>query len=187
MKNKIRKRIHELKDDNMTGEQWANYIDSIAYALGWFIIEFNDLDTTITTEICLLSAHGSNHNTDITLALVGTKTFSQKIKDLEMVLGLRINSKPNKEELLKQAKKLLNSITELNAERNKLVHADWYLTEQEGPDTLISTKAGIDDSGFYNDFFKCTPEQIEQLEDRCADVVEELEIFSAELRGQKPE
>ncbi len=184
-KNRIRKRLHELKDDDMPIDQWYHYMDEVALALGWFIVSFNDLDFEVTATICELSALGSNQNTDITFTLISSKQFSQKVKDLGMMFSLNIEGKPNEVELLRKAKELTESINHLNSERNALVHANWYLTEQEANDTIINLKTGIDKHGFYHEYFKCSPDYIDELEDQCNKLTTEIEKFAIELKNLK--
>jgi hypothetical protein len=184
-KNRIRKRLHELKDDDVSEDQWVDYMEEVASALGWFIVAFNDLDFEVTAAICELSAAGTNQNTDITFALMSTKQFSQKIKDLEMLFFLILKGKQNEEQLLKRANDFVKGIGHLNKERNALVHANWYSTEQEGKDTMVNLKTGIDKLGFYHEYFKCSSDYIEELESKCEGLSSEIEKFTIELRSSE--
>lgn len=181
-KNRIRKRLHELKDDDMSEDEWADYMEEVTSALGWFIVAFNDLDFQVTAAICDLSAMGTKYNTDITFTLVSTKHFNQKIRDLEMLLYLVIKGRENEVELQKKMKDLLEGVSQLNSERNALVHANWYATEKDGNDTIVNYKTSIDKLGFYHDYFKCSPEHIEELEDKCDKFGTEIEVLTDELR-----
>ena len=181
-KNRIRKRLHELKDEDMPEDQWVDYMDDVASALGWFIVSFNDLDFEITATICELAALGTKQNTDVTFTLISTKHFAQKVKDLEMLFSLIVKNKKNEPELRKKFDMLIADINHLNKERNALVHANWYITEQEGNDTLVNSKTSIDKVGFYHEYFKCSPDYIEELEDKCDSIGKEVEKLVEELK-----
>jgi hypothetical protein len=179
--NKIRKRLHELKDIDKTEDEWADYVDEAAAALGWFIVAFNDMDFITTAAICDLLALGTDQDKDMTFTIMSSKPFSQKIKDLEMLLLLKIKDSGKEAELQKKTKELIATITNLNSERNALVHANWYSAEQDGKDTIVNIRTGIDKLGFYHDYFKCSPEHIEELEDKCEKTSDEIEKLVEEL------
>ncbi len=172
--DKIKKRLDEVKDPTMSVEEWIDHSDDIAISLGWFIIAFNDLDHEISIILAELVNLNNNSDPALTYLLSSNKNFHQKIRDLEALLNYRISQKAAKDELSSVAKKLTEEIIALNRQRNAWVHADWYETEKEENTVIIKSKTLVDKQGVYHEYFKCQPEDIELLEDKCEELVQRL-------------
>jgi hypothetical protein len=184
-KKTIKKQLDELKDPTMSIEEWVEYTDDIATSLGWFIIAFNDLDREISIILAELVIHKNNSEPALAYLLTDNKNFRDKIRALETLLNYRISEKAEKGELSSVAKKLTEEILTLNKQRNAWVHADWYETEKEENAVIIKSKTRVDNAGVYHEYFKCEPEEIEQLEEKCEELVERLHTLLNEIIKQK--
>jgi hypothetical protein len=145
----MRRIKHKLSEEsyktNPVNEKEQNqYLRQIAYWVGFFVFEFNDLENTIT-DIAAEHIDGRLEKNDYAYIFLTGMMFNQKVELLERYYRFWINMFDRKnEELMRKTEKILADIKAAGSIRNTIFHANYYSLDQNGNIKEKIKFAGLD-------------------------------------------
>ena len=158
----------EYKDQN-------KYLRQIAYWVGYFIFEFNNLDD-ILTNILGLHIGGGDIKIYEHIFLSGM-SFNQKIELLDRLYKYEttfINFESSDESPKEKIKKLITELKELGTLRNTIAHANYYSLDKNGN---IKAKTKFADSDAEEDWVAITRDFLVESINRISKFTEKIEDF----------
>ncbi len=158
----------EYKDQN-------RYLRQIAYWVGYFIFEFNNLDD-ILTNILGLHIGGGDIKIYEHIFLSGM-SFNQKIELLDRLYKYEttfINIESSEESPKEKIKKLITELKELGTLRNIIAHANYYSLDKNGN---IKAKTKFADSDAEEDWVAITRDFLVESINRISKFTEKIEDF----------
>jgi hypothetical protein len=130
IKNKLSEESY--KTNPVNEKEQNRYLRQIAYWVGFFVFEFNDLENTIT-DIAAEHIDGRLEKNDYAYIFLTGMMFNQKVELLERYYRFWINMFDRKnEELMRRTEKILVDIKAAGSIRNTIVHANYYSLDQNG-------------------------------------------------------
>jgi hypothetical protein len=182
MRKRIRRNLSELKNQDLSADEWNEFIETVYFNLGSFIITFNELDQTLTDSLIDLLEPKNDKEIEIQYVLIGNKQVSEKVNDLENIISI-INKGLNERKISNDLiTSVFDEIRELNTIRNEYVHGDWYDTEIENNKILIRFKTKVGKHEPHFKYFIGSPEEIEKNEDRVENAIEKVEKIIEALK-----
>ncbi len=161
-------------------KEQSQYIRRIAYWVGLFIIEFNDLES-VMTRILSSRIHGMDFSGYEFVFLTGMM-FNNKVELLARLYKYEINfMKPDsrKEEMKKRATELINELKDLGSKRNTIAHANYFSLDKNGN---IRENTKFSESDAEESWVTITRDFIVENINIIYDLTEKLEEFDEEAR-----
>ena len=158
----------EYKDQN-------KYLRQIAYLVGYFIFEFNNLDDVLTN-ILGLHIGGGDMKIYEHIFLSGI-SFTQKIELLDRLYKYELdfsNLEADEETPQEKVNKIINELEELRKLRNIIVHANYYSLDKNGN---IKAKTKFNDSDVEEDWVSVTRDFLVESINHIIEFTEKIEEF----------
>ncbi len=129
----IKKKLSE-EDNDADFDGQEKYLRKIAYWVGYFIFEFNDLDDTVTRA---LAEHIDGHleKNEYAYIFLSGLTFNQKVELLERYCNFHLKRYGNDGkhlEMKTEAEEIIGQLKAIGKIRNTIVHANYYTLDKNG-------------------------------------------------------
>jgi hypothetical protein len=131
IKNRLLQNTYEAEPAEQ--REQSQYIRRIAYWVGLFIIEFNELESVIT-RILSSRIHRMDFSGYEYVFLTGMM-FNNKVELLARLYKYEtnfVNPDSRKEEMNKRAAELINELKALGSRRNTIAHANYFSLDENG-------------------------------------------------------
>lgn len=131
IKNRLLQKDYDVEAIKI--EELDRYLRRIAYWIGQFIIEFNDLED-IVTNLLASRIHSMAFRGYEYIFLTGLM-FNQKIELLERLFKYETNfitPKSKADELSKKASEVIRDFKDFSKIRNTIVHSNYYSLDKNG-------------------------------------------------------
>jgi hypothetical protein len=177
IKNRLLQNTYEAEPAEE--KEQNQYIRRIAYWIGLFIIEFNDLESVIT-KILSSRIHGMDFSGYEHVFLTGMM-FNNKVELLARLYKYEINfinSDSRKEEMKKKASELINELKELGSKRNTIAHANYFSLDENGN---IRENTKFSESDAEESWVAITRDFIVENINSIYDLIEKLDEFDEEV------
>ena len=155
------------------------YLRQIAYWVGYFIFEFNDLDDTLTN-ISGLHINGGDFRVYEHIFLSGL-SFNQKIDLLDKHYKYElawVSLGDGKESDKEKVKKVIDELKEIAKLRNIIVHANYYSLDSNGN---IKAKSKFADEDIEEDWVAITRDFLVDSINQIIDFIDRLEEFDEQF------
>ncbi len=145
-------------DEWMEGDEKDEFLNQLAFHIGWIIIEFNSLENSINWYIKEMLSDCESRDETVFLFL-SSMTISQKVDLLIRLYGQWIFRDYKLIELREQLKKFEFRLKDAIQKRNKYVHGNWSEV-YKGNVVKVKTEAKKD--GVYHTFQKFEEEDMNE-------------------------
>ncbi len=155
------------------------YLRRIAYWVGYFVFEFNDLENTVT-EILSLHIGGDDQTVYQHIFLTGL-TFNQKVELLERIYSLELTfmvPKPRQSDVAEKSKEIISELKRLGGLRNTIVHANYYSLDKDG---YVREKTKFSESDAVENWVVITRDSLVGDINHLIEFIEKLEEFDDEF------
>lgn len=120
----------ENEEADFDGQE--KYLRKIAYWVGYFIFEFNNLEDAIT-RVAAEHIDGRLEKNDYAYIFLTGLTFNQKVELLERYYNFHLGIFGNKHlDIKAEADELINQIKAIGKTRNIIVHANYISLDKNG-------------------------------------------------------
>jgi len=128
IKNRLSQRNYSV--DPVDEKEQNLYLRHIAYWVGYFVFEFNDLENTITN---LAAEHidGRLEKNDYAYIFLTGMLFNEKVELLERFYRFWLNMSES-ESLRSKTDEIIANIKAAGKARNMIVHANYYTLDKNG-------------------------------------------------------
>ncbi len=183
IKNKLSKGNYDAEpvDDS----EQSKYLRKIAYWVGYFIFEFNDLENIITG-IAAEHIDGRLENNDYAYIFLSGLMFNQKVELLERYYNFHLTMFSPKDYAVKkkQVDEIIGELKSIGKIRNTIVHANYYSLDINGNIKEKTKFAGAEiEENWVSITRDFLVESINQVMDLTVKIEEFDENLFAELLG----
>jgi hypothetical protein len=161
-------------------KEQSQYIRRIAYWVGLFIIEFNDLESVIT-RILSSRIHSMDFSGYEYVFLTGMM-FNSKVELLARLYKYELNfmaPASQEEKMNKRAAELINELKELGSKRNTIAHANYFSLDKNGN---VRENTKFSEADAEESWVAITKDFIIENINAIYDLIEKLEEFDEEAR-----